>query len=127
LRSDEGVDASCNIVILFLLIQLEHRPKNIRIHLAVARVRFYLIGFNSSENFCDGGASDEKWSKNQEKHCGKATIANTTGLRVLTAIAAAVGTREQVLCLVKMIKMIKVIKFNDWTGAKSFVLSRCSR
>jgi hypothetical protein len=67
------VDASSNIV--FLLIQVElrqrptdlayissrllglaNRPKNIRIHLAVSHVRFYLLRFNSSENFCDGGA-----------------------------------------------------------------------
>jgi hypothetical protein len=34
---------------------LANRPRNIRIHLAVSRVRFYLLGFNSSGNFCDGG------------------------------------------------------------------------
>src|ERR1700722_8319995 len=33
-----------------------HRPKNIRIHLAISRVRFYLLRFNSSGNFCEGGA-----------------------------------------------------------------------
>jgi hypothetical protein len=66
------IDASCNIV--FLLIQLEpgphpfaleipdvelevaNRAKNIRIHLALSRVRFYLLRFNSSGNFCDGDA-----------------------------------------------------------------------
>jgi hypothetical protein len=35
---------------------LANRPKNIRIHLTVSRVRFYLLCFNSSGNFCDGGA-----------------------------------------------------------------------
>jgi hypothetical protein len=30
-----------------------HRPKNIRIHLAVSGVRFHLLRFNSSGNFCD--------------------------------------------------------------------------
>ena len=35
---------------------LANRPKNIRIHLAVSRVRFCLLRFNSSGNFCDGGA-----------------------------------------------------------------------
>jgi hypothetical protein len=38
-------------------------------------------------------ASDKKWKLEQEKQCRKATIANTTGLRVLTAIAAAVQLR----------------------------------
>jgi hypothetical protein len=33
---------------------LRNRPKNIRIHLAVSRVRFHLLRFNSSGNFCDG-------------------------------------------------------------------------
>jgi hypothetical protein len=33
-----------------------NRPKKIRIHLAVSRVRFHLLRFNSSGNFCDGGA-----------------------------------------------------------------------
>ena len=36
--------------------ELANRPKNIRIHLAVSRVRFHLLRFNSSGNFCDGGA-----------------------------------------------------------------------
>jgi hypothetical protein len=31
-------------------------PKNITIHLALPRVRFYLFWFKSSGNFCDGGA-----------------------------------------------------------------------
>jgi hypothetical protein len=35
---------------------IANRPKNIRIHLAVSRVRFHLLRFNSSGNFCDGGA-----------------------------------------------------------------------
>jgi hypothetical protein len=35
---------------------LANRPENIRIHLAVFRVRFYLLRFNSSGNFCDGRA-----------------------------------------------------------------------
>src|SRR5271155_3109368 len=35
---------------------LANRPKNIRIHLAVSHVRFYLLRFNSSGNFCDGWA-----------------------------------------------------------------------
>src|ERR1700733_12561156 len=67
-------DAACNIV--FLLIQLERRqhptdlclhfvaiagladcPENITIHLAVSRVRFYPLRFNSSGYFCDGGAT----------------------------------------------------------------------
>jgi hypothetical protein len=78
-----------------LLSDVRHadRPKNIRIHLAVSHVRFYLLRFNSSGNFCDRGASDEKRKLEQEKHCRKATIANATGLRALTAIAAAVQTR----------------------------------
>jgi hypothetical protein len=33
-----------------------NRPKNIRIYLALSRVRFYLFWFNSSGNFWDGGA-----------------------------------------------------------------------
>ena len=37
------------------LLGLANRPKNIGIHLAVPRVRFYLLRFNSSGNFCDGG------------------------------------------------------------------------
>jgi hypothetical protein len=53
-----------------------NRPKNIRIHLAAFHVRFYLLRFNSSGNFCNGGAvcsrgkfdaSDEKWKLEQEK------------------------------------------------------------
>jgi len=67
-----------------------NRPKNIRIHLAVSHVRFCPLRFNSSGNFCDRGASDEERTLEQEKHCHKATIANMTGVRVLTAIAAAV-------------------------------------
>jgi hypothetical protein len=35
---------------------LANRPKNIRIHLAVSRVRIRLLRFNSSGNFCDCGA-----------------------------------------------------------------------
>ena len=31
-------------------------PIDITIHLALPRVRFYLLRFNSSGNFCDGGA-----------------------------------------------------------------------
>jgi hypothetical protein len=67
-----------------LLSDVRHpnRPKNIRIHLAISHVRFYLLRFNSSGNFCDGGASDEKRKLKQEKRCRKATIADTTGLRV---------------------------------------------
>jgi hypothetical protein len=34
-------------------------------------------------------ASDENWTLGQEKHRRKATIANTTGLRLLTAFTAA--------------------------------------
>jgi len=67
---------------------LRNRPKNIRIHRAVSRVRFHLLRFNSSGNFCDRGASDEERTLEQEKHCRKATIANATGLRALTAIDA---------------------------------------
>src|SRR5580692_5242495 len=33
---------------------LANRPRNIRIHLAISRVRVYPLGFNSSGNFCDG-------------------------------------------------------------------------
>jgi hypothetical protein len=53
-----------------LLSDVRHanRPKNIRIHLAISHVRFYLLRFNSSGNFCDGGASDEKWKLEKEKH-----------------------------------------------------------
>jgi hypothetical protein len=65
-----------------------NRPKNIRIHLAVSHVRFCPLRFNSSGNFCDRGASDEERTLEEEKHCRKATIANATGLRALTAIDA---------------------------------------
>src|SRR5580693_593464 len=68
------IDATCNIV--FLRIQLElrpasnqswlhlvaiaglvNRPKSIRIDLPVSHVCFYLLGFNSSGNFCDRGVT----------------------------------------------------------------------
>src|ERR1700719_4873426 len=63
-----SVDAITNIV--FLLIQRElrqlatnpayissrSRPENIRIHPVLSHVRFYPLRFNSSGNFCDGGA-----------------------------------------------------------------------
>jgi hypothetical protein len=83
-----------------------NRPKNIRIHLAVSRVRFCLLRFNSSGNFCYGGASDEKWKLELEKHCRKAAIANTTGLRVLTAIAAAVQIPLMTLDLLFVAKRV---------------------
>jgi hypothetical protein len=35
---------------------IANRPKNIRIHLAVSRVRRYPLRFNSSGNFCAGDA-----------------------------------------------------------------------
>jgi hypothetical protein len=35
---------------------LANSSLDIRIHLAVSRVRFHLLRFNSSGNFCDGGA-----------------------------------------------------------------------
>ncbi len=38
-------------------------------------------------------ASDEKWKLEQEEHRRKATIAKMTGLRLLTAIVAAVQMR----------------------------------
>jgi hypothetical protein len=37
------------------IVVIANRPKNIRIHLAIFRVRFHLLRFNSSGNFCDGG------------------------------------------------------------------------
>jgi len=69
--------------LVFFLIQLELRrhptnlayissrlrgrpivPKSIRIHLTVSRVRFYLIRFNSSGNFCDGRAISSRGTPN---------------------------------------------------------------
>jgi hypothetical protein len=35
---------------------LVNRPKDIRIHLTISRVRVHLLRFNSSGDFCDGGA-----------------------------------------------------------------------
>jgi hypothetical protein len=63
-----------------------NRPKNIRIHLAVSHVRFYPLRFNSSGNFCDRGASDEKRTLEQEKRCRKATITNATAAAVQIAV-----------------------------------------
>jgi ParB family chromosome partitioning protein len=40
------------------------------------------------ENLCNRGASDEKRTLEQRKHRRKATIANATALRALTAIEA---------------------------------------
>jgi hypothetical protein len=80
---------------------ISNRPENIRIHLAVSRVRFYLFRFNSSGNFCDGGAIR---SRGLPKHRRNATIANTTGIRVLTAIAAAVQIRLMKLDLIFVAK-----------------------
>jgi hypothetical protein len=37
-------------------LEAANRPKNIRIHLALSCVRFYLFWFKSSGNFCDSGA-----------------------------------------------------------------------
>ena len=45
-----------NLAYMSSRLRLTNRPKNIRIHLAVSRVRFYLLRFNSSGNFCGGGA-----------------------------------------------------------------------
>jgi hypothetical protein len=37
-------------------LEVANRPKDITIHLALSRVRVYLLRFNSSGNVCDGGA-----------------------------------------------------------------------
>jgi hypothetical protein len=48
-----------------------NRPKNIRIHQAVSRVRFYLLRFNSSGDFCDGRAiswpNDKRFSSDENR------------------------------------------------------------
>ena len=54
------------------------RPKNIRIHLVVSRVRFHLLRFNSCGNFCDGGAI-----------CSSPQSPIRLGLPVLVTITAA--------------------------------------
>jgi hypothetical protein len=43
-------------IFIFVSPLLTNRPKNIKIHLALSRVRFYLLRFNSSGNFCDSDA-----------------------------------------------------------------------
>jgi hypothetical protein len=48
---------------------LANRPENIRIHLAVSRVRFCLLRFNSSGNFCDCGAILK--AAQQQAGCGE--------------------------------------------------------
>jgi ParB family chromosome partitioning protein len=73
------------------------------------------VTFQFIWNFCDGGAicfrgkldaSDEKWKLEQETHRRQATIANTTGLRVLTAIADAVQMRLMKLDLLFVAKRL---------------------
>lgn len=86
-----------------MIAGLAIRPKNIRIHLTVSHIRFYLLRFNSSGNFSDVARSaPEEISKRRRK----ATIANTTGLRVLTAIAAAVQIRLMELDLLFVAKRV---------------------
>jgi hypothetical protein len=65
---------------------LRNRPKNIRIHLAVSRVRFYLLRFNSSGNFCDGGAICTRGTHYPNPHAsfracgvGQGSVAKTQG------------------------------------------------
>jgi hypothetical protein len=50
--SSSASNESCSHFVT--IAELANRPKNIRIHLAVSHVRFYLLRFNSSGNFCDG-------------------------------------------------------------------------
>jgi hypothetical protein len=40
-------------------LEVANRPKGIRIHLALSRVRVYLLRFNSSGNFCDAVLADD--------------------------------------------------------------------
>jgi hypothetical protein len=55
LEEDQSAsNGSCLHFVGFAVIT--SRPKNIRIHLAESRVRFYPFRFNSSGNFCDGDA-----------------------------------------------------------------------
>jgi hypothetical protein len=66
-----------------------NRPKNIRIHLAISHVRFYLLRFNSSGNFCASDASNEKWKLEKEKHSRKSQSPILV-VFVFSPIAAAV-------------------------------------
>src|ERR1700676_1817629 len=50
------------------IAEMANRPKNIRIHLALARVRFYPLRFNSSGNFCDGGAICSRGAPHPNPH-----------------------------------------------------------